>query len=111
MASDLHWPGPDGSYPNYPRDKDGYPIKRGGVQRHRTADGRVITIDTTPHTPDGTPIHDVAPRLVRPTPTGGVTRAQWLTSGARVEDIYTSTPEGNPVRIARNIDTGQQVEW
>lgn len=70
MTNDALDPGPDGSYPHWPRRPDGS-LEAGpgtrmptGTVRHRTKDGRVVLVDVTPtNTPDG--------RLDPPPPLGG----------------------------------------
>ena len=70
MANDALEPGPNGDYPFFPRDAEGYPCWEGdgrtpvhgapmprGVRRHRIPQtGEVVLIDITPRQPDGTPI-------------------------------------------------------
>lgn len=61
MAVDALDPGPDGTYPNLPRNPDGtldtarMPI---GIRRQVTPDGRVVTIDVEPTLPDGRRVSD-----------------------------------------------------
>lgn len=67
MAHDAFDPGPDGTYPYWPRKPDGswdearMPT---GERYQRTPDGRIVLIDITPRKPDGTPI--VPPGMTPP---------------------------------------------
>lgn len=69
MANDALDPGPDGTYPWWPRNPDGtWDAVRmpTGVHRQRDrATGETILIDLTPRHPDGTPI--IPPGLIPPT--------------------------------------------
>lgn len=64
MALDALDPGPNGDYPNLPRNPDGtldttrMPI---GTRKHRTSGGRVVDVDLEPTLPDGRRVTDVAP--------------------------------------------------
>ena len=71
MALDAFDPGPNGDYPNFPRDADGYPCWEGdgrvpvhgapmprGVHRHRNPHtGEIVLIDLTPRDAEGNPIN------------------------------------------------------
>jgi hypothetical protein len=73
MAGDAFEPGPDGSYPFFPRRADGSPLwsdsaETDGKQvdgvtpmprglRYMTRDGARITVDVTPRNPDGSAIN------------------------------------------------------
>lgn len=114
MANDILDPGPEGNYPFFPRDVNGDParnldkvVKAVDKDTH----GKTVYADITPRTTDGRPVSSVAPRLTPQPATGGVTLALWLATGARVEQTETTTRNGHPLRIARNIDTGEQVEY
>lgn len=61
MARDALDPGPDGTFPNWPRRADGTPDERRmptGTHKHRQLDRsrRKMVVDVTPRHPDGTPI-------------------------------------------------------
>ncbi len=64
MAIDALEPGPDGSYPNVPRNPDGtldtdrMPV---GLRRQLTSQGDVVLIDVEPTLPDGRRVTDIAP--------------------------------------------------
>lgn len=71
MPNDALDPGPDGSYPHWPRLADGTPDPERmptGERWHRTPDGRLVRVDLTPRHPDGTPIN---PPTIPPTGGGG----------------------------------------
>lgn len=68
MAEDALDPGPDGSYPNWPRKPDGsWDEERmpTGLHWQRMPDGTYEQIDLTPRETDGTPI--VPPGMTPPT--------------------------------------------
>jgi len=59
MARDALDPGPDGSYPWWPRRPDGSLDEERmptGIHRQLTPDGRVVLVDLTPRDADGNPI-------------------------------------------------------
>ncbi len=59
MARDALDPGPDGSYPNMPRNPDGTIDRERmptGLHWQTTPDGRRVLIDLTPRDADGNPI-------------------------------------------------------
>lgn len=63
MAEDALDPGPDGTYPHWPRTADGTPDPERmptGQTRHRIREGErrgeVVSIDQTPRDPNGAPI-------------------------------------------------------
>lgn len=61
MAKDALDPGPDGSYPNWPRLPDGSPdparMPRGLRWQWSKDRRRWVRIDVTPRDPDGNEIH------------------------------------------------------
>ncbi|SBV00576.1 hypothetical protein YW5DRAFT_01908 [Streptomyces sp. Ncost-T6T-1] len=74
MAIDALDPGEDGTYPHFPRDKDGRPLWSDhqmtdgqpvdgqapmprGIRRKPVGRGNVVTIDVTPTGPNGQPIN------------------------------------------------------
>lgn len=82
MAEDAFDPGPDGTYPHWPRRPDGRPAGIGlpvtneaereaeermptGTGKQRLPNGEVVLIDLTPRHPDGSPI---VPPDLPPTP-------------------------------------------
>lgn len=64
MAIDALDPGPNGDYPNLPRNADGtldterMPV---GTRTQLTPDGRKVLVDVEPTLPDGRRPSDVAP--------------------------------------------------
>ncbi len=59
MARDALEPGPDGSYPNWPRKPDGSLDEERmptGLHWQVTPDGRRVLIDLTPRDTNGNPI-------------------------------------------------------
>lgn len=59
MADDAFDPGPDGTYPYWPRLPDGSPDPARmptGLRRIRRS-GEVLIVDVTPRDPDGVPIN------------------------------------------------------
>jgi len=64
MAEDALDPGPDGTFPHWPRKPDGTPDPERmptGTHPQRVRgrgpnSGRVVIVDVTPRHPDGTPI-------------------------------------------------------
>jgi hypothetical protein len=73
MANDAFDPGPDGTYPYWPRRPDGRPAGIGlpvtndaereaeermpsGLHYQRTPEGRRVLVDLTPRHPNGEPI-------------------------------------------------------
>ncbi len=61
MAEDALDPGPDGTYPHWPRRPDGTPDPERmptGTHRQKVPGkrGRRVIVDVTPRRPDGTPI-------------------------------------------------------
>lgn len=77
VAVDAFDPGPDGTYPHFPRDAQGQPVWADsptglpvanggdpmprGVQRMRDpGSGRVLLVDVTPRQPNGEPINPPA---------------------------------------------------
>lgn len=56
---DAFDPGPDGTYPAWPRLPDGTPDPArmpAGLHRQTAPDGTTVVVDLTPRRPDGTPI-------------------------------------------------------
>lgn len=59
MARDALDPGPDGTYPNWPRKPDGSEDPERmprGTYPQRTPDGRVVVTDQTPRYPQDDPL-------------------------------------------------------
>lgn len=59
MTNDALDPGPDGSYPHWPRMADGSPDPvrmPSGVRRQRTPEGDHVLVDLTIRDADGQPI-------------------------------------------------------
>lgn len=71
MPNDALDPGPDGTYPHWPRRPDGTPDPERmptGVRLQKTRDGGVVAVDLTPRHPDGSPI---IPPTIPPAGGGG----------------------------------------
>jgi hypothetical protein len=112
MANDIKDPGPNNDYPWFPRDANGYPLRTLDTTTTLRPDrGRVLHLDTTPRTADGDPISAIAPRIIKHPGQGARKEMEWIAARIRYEVTTSTGPNGEPVKIIRNIDTGEQHEY